>query len=139
MSKNQEQRKKRVPLGVPRLKLSVTERKGYQRRWVNDVGDRLLQAQEGGYEFVTKNDAEFTEPDAGNQNVSVNDKISKVVGTDGTKAYLMEIPLAMYNSDQIAKAKRIDEVENGLKHGDDAHGRTGSDGRYVPREGIKIE
>ena len=139
MADKKEARKQRVPLGVPRLKMSVTERDGFQRRWINDTGGRLAQAEEGGYCFVKREGAEFKEADAKNQNSGVNNCISKVVNSDGTRSYLMEIPMAMYESDQLAKMAKIDELENGLRVGDDAHGKTGRDGRYVPREGIKID
>jgi hypothetical protein len=38
-----EERKKRVPLGVPRTKLTVPTRPGYQRRWINDDAKGRLQ------------------------------------------------------------------------------------------------
>jgi len=132
-------RKKRVPLGVPRLRLAVTGRQGYNRRWVNDKGSRIGQALEGGYNLVPKDGADFKDVDAANRNESLGNAICKTVNSDGSKAYLMEISTAMYNSDQLAKAKNIDTTENGLRRGDDTHGRTGIDGRYVPEEGIKIE
>ena len=85
-----------------------------------------------------RDDVEFTEPDAANRNDSINDAVSKVVNNDGTKAYLMEIPLGYYTADQKEKAKQIDETEDALKQGMDGHGKPGTDGRYIPREGIKI-
>ena len=132
-------RKKRVPLGVQRLKLAVTDRPGYKRRWVNDKAGRLNQAMEGGYNLVARDGAEFKEEDVANRNESLNNAVCKVVNSDGTKAYLMEISTAMYTSDQLAKAKTIDELEDGLRQGEDSHGKTGTDGRYIPTEGIKIE
>jgi hypothetical protein len=48
-----EERKKRVPLGVPRTKLTAPTRPGYQRRWINDdAKGRLQHAKEGGYTHV---------------------------------------------------------------------------------------
>ena len=123
-------RKKRVPLGVQRLKMSVGKRQGFNRRWVNDTGDRLNQAMEGGYNFAPRDGAEFTEEDVSNRNDSINNAISKPVNSGETKAFLMEIPTALYKADQKEKADSINETENGL--------RRGADGRYIPREGIKI-
>jgi hypothetical protein len=131
-------RKKRVPLGVPRLRLQVNARSGYKRRWINDKGGRLTQAMEGGYSLVARDGAEFTEEDAANRNESLNDAMSKTVNSDGTKAYLMEIPISWHTADQAEKAKNINETENGLRVGADTHGKPGADGRYVPEEGIKI-
>ena len=132
-------RKKRVPLGVPRLKMAVDKRDGYKRRWINDSAGRLNQALEGGYNFVPRDDATFKDEDVGNQNTSLNNAMCKVVNSDGTKAYLMEISRSFYESDQLAKEENINKTEDGLRQGADAHGKPGTDGRYVPEEGIKID
>jgi len=131
-------RKKRVPLGVQRLKMAVSKRPGFKRRWVNDTGDRLNQAMEGGYSLVSRDGAEFTEEDVANRNDSLNNAVSKPVNSGEIKAFLMEIPTALYTADQKVKADNINRTEEGLRHGADAHGRPGADGRYIPREGIKI-
>jgi len=132
------ERKKRVPLGVQRLKMAMKNRPGFKRRWVNDKGDRLTQAMEGGYNLVPRDGAEFTEEDVANRNDSLNNAICKPVNSGEIKAYLMEIPTALYKADQKIKADAINETEEGLRRGSDAHGRPGADGRYIPREGIKI-
>jgi uncharacterized membrane-anchored protein len=137
-AKKASSRSKRVPLGVPRLRMSVTERPGYKRRWINDKAGRLNDALSGGYNFVKKDEADFVEPDAANRNEALADAVCKTVNSDGTKAYLMEISTPMYVSDQRAKQTKINELEDGLKQGNDTHGKTGTDGRYVPEEGIKI-
>jgi len=131
-------RKKRIPLGVPRLKMAVNKRPGFNRRWVNDIGDRLNQAMEGGYSLVPRDDAKFTEEDVANRNDSLNNAVSKPVNSGEIKAFLMEIPTALYKADQKAKADSINGTEEGLRRGADAHGQPGADGRYIPREGIKI-
>ena len=133
-----EDRKKRVPLGVPRLRMSVSGRTGFKRRWVNDKGDRISQALEGGYSLVPRDGAEFTEEDVVNRNDSLNNAVSKSVNSGESKAYLMEIPTALYNADQKVKAANINDTEEGLRRGADTHGQPGSDGRYIPKEGIKI-
>lgn len=132
-------RKKRVPLGVPRLKMAVGGREGYHRRWINDDAGRLSNAIEGGYNFVPREDAEFKDEDVNNQNASINNATCKTVNSDGKKAYLMEISNSFYESDQLAKAENIDKTEDGLRIGADVHGKPGTDGRYVPEEGIKID
>ena len=131
-------RKKRVPLGVPRLKMAVSDRLGFKRRWVNDKGNRINEALEGGYSLVPRDGAEYTEEDVNNRNDSLNNAMSKPVNSGESKAYLMEIPTALYNADQKVKADNINETEDGLRRGADTHGQPGSDGRYIPREGIKI-
>ena len=131
-------RKKRVPLGVPRLKMAVSKRPGFKRRWVNDIGDRLNQAMDGGYNLVPRDGAEFTEEDVANRNDSLNNAVSKPVNSGEIKAFLMEIPTALYTADQKVKADNINGTEDGLRRGADTHGKPGADGRYIPREGIKI-
>ena len=131
--KEQPVRKKRVPLGVPRARLAVNDRKGYQRRWINDRDGKILRAQEGGYNFVKSSDAEFRDSDVCN-----SDTNCKVVDSDGTKAYLMEITQEFYDEDQAEKQKMVNLTEEALRHGEDSHGAPGHDGRYIPKEGIKI-
>lgn len=130
--KNQE-RKRRVPLGVPRARLAVNNREGYVRRWINDRDGRILRAQSAGYNFVNRGDVQFVDSDVCN-----TDAISKVVDSDGTKAFLMEISQEFYDEDQKEKGKLVDMTEEALRQGIDSHGAPGRDGRYIPAEGIKI-
>ena len=133
-------RKKRVPLGVARQNLAVSGKHGFQRRWVNDVGNRVKDAIDGGYALVQRDDAEFEDKDVKNHNDSLGNAVSKVVDkTEGTKGYLMEITNILYNADQIAKGKAKHLTEDALRQGADSNGRPGADGRYVPKEGIKIK
>jgi hypothetical protein len=128
-----KERTRRVPLGVPRARLAVNEREGYVRRWINDRDGRILRAQNAGYNFVKREDVEFIDSDVCN-----TDSISKVVNSDGTKAFLMEISKEFYDEDQKEKNKIDDRTEEALRHGIDSHGAPGRDGRYIPKEGIKI-
>jgi len=139
MSGKKAERKKRVPLGVPRQRLQVEGRKGYKRRWINDVEGRVDRAIEGSYSLVQRDDVEFKDKDVVNRNESLNNSVCKTVNKDGTKAYLMEIPITLYNSDQVEKQGEIDKTEDALRVGVDAHGKPGADGRYVPKGGIKIQ
>jgi len=136
----QAARKKRVPLGVPRQRLAVTGRPGFKNRWINDIDGRVDRALEGGYALVQREDAEFKDSDTANRNDDLGGAISKIVNSDGTKAYLMEISTSMYNADQVTKRRALNETEDALRQGADSNGgKPGADGRYVPREGIKIK
>lgn len=130
-------RRKRVPLGVPRLKMNAPQRPGYVRRWVNDNPGRLDAAQQGGYEFVVGESAS-----EGGATDGMGAKISRIVGTrDGgapITAYLMETKQEWYEEDQKSKQAIVDETEAALKRGQDSHGQPGVDGRYVPEGGISI-
>jgi hypothetical protein len=130
--------KKRTPLGVPRQRLAVNGRPGYKRRWINAVDGRVDRALEGGYKLVAKADADFIDSDTANRNDSLDNSMSKMVNSDGTKAYLMEIPIVHYTADQKEKQGMIDQTEDALRGGVDPHGKPGAGGRYIPKEGIKI-
>lgn len=131
-------RSTRVPLGVARSKLSVPVRPGYQRRWVNDTEGRLLQAQQGGYQFAVDQSLQIGSPDIDNENRDLGARVSRVVDkSTGQKAYLMEIKEEFYQEDQAAKKKAVKAKDDLIKNGkldDDAD-------RYVPDKGrgISIE
>lgn len=104
-------RKKRVPLGS-RNRLRYPERKGYVRRVFNDDHDRIQQALDAGYEFVTDH-LPGGDPRAGDA-TQVGSKVMKEVGS-GMKGYLMEIPEEYYKEDQKAKQERIALLESQMK------------------------
>lgn len=137
-SREETGRSARVPLGVARSKLSVPTRQGYKRRWVNDTEGRLMNAQNGGYEFATDQSLQIGAQDIDNENRDLGARISRVVDkSTGQKAYLMEIKEEFYQEDQLVKAKAVAEKDNLIKHGkldDDAE-------RYIPDKGrgISIE
>lgn len=138
MSRETTGRSTRVPLGVARSKLSVPERPGYKRRWINDTEGRLLNAQQGGYEYATDQSLQIGALDVDNENRDLGARISRVVDkSTGQKAYLMEIKEEFYKEDQATKAKAIKAKDDLIKHGklDD------DDSRYVPDKGkgISIE
>lgn len=133
-----KERKKRVPLGVPRSKLTVPQRAGYNRRWINDDSKgRLQHAIEGGYTYVTDPNLRVGEDGAADKPDS---RVSRIVGRgEGNKplrAFLMEIPSEMYQEDQASKQSALDEVDRAIRKG-----RLRSDGeehRYVPEDGRGI-
>lgn len=135
MSREDTGRSKRVPLGVARSKLSVPDRPGYKRRWVNDTEGRLAYAEQGGYEFVSDSKLQIGSPDVDNENRDLGARVSRVVDkSTGQKAYLMEIKEEFYEEDQAAKRKAVKAKDDLIKHGklDD------DEGRYVPDKGKGI-
>ena len=125
-------RAERVPLGSYRQKLTAPERAGFHRRWINDNGDRIVQAEAGGYQFV---EDERDRDEAGR---GVKRFMTVGVKEDGSplKAYLMEIRQEFFDEDQKAKQSKIDEVEAAIKRG-----KVESEDQskfYVPTEGISI-
>lgn len=137
MARTQADRKERIPLGTPRSKLAVGKREGFQRRWVNDAGGRISNAEEGGYQFVQ--DGQAKPQDGGNSDLGT--RVSRIVGTkeDGSplRSYLMEISEEFYQDDQRAKLKAVDEVDAAIRRG--SLNEKPDDNRYVPKHGIKVE
>lgn len=144
-AKRDNKRKERVPLGTMRQKGSIANRspdKVY--RWINDVPGRIEAAKLGGYEHVYE--GEVGSVGDGNdlsQGTSVGTAVNRALSTanpDGSpmRRYLMQIDKDLYDSDQQAKVRDIQETEAALKRGQDIKGAPGVDGRYIPREGISI-
>lgn len=136
-------RRKRVPLGVPDMKLdvpNVNDHPDYVYRWINDKPGRLQNAYNAGYEFV-----EDPTLEVGTGTVSGNaehgSRVSRHVGKDEhgrpLHAFLMRIRKDWYDEDQAKKQAAIDEIDNAIRNGQ-LNEKTG-DGRYIPKEGIKYK
>jgi hypothetical protein len=127
---------KRVPFGAHRTKLQVEDGiTGYRLRWFNDLDGRLDRAQEGGYEFVGREEVPSLGQGALHQdNSDVNSKVSKVVSRGTGKpvrAYLMKIKEAWYQEDQNAKEDVNRRVDDSLRSG--APGGNVVENQYVPK------
>jgi len=136
----EEQRQERVPVGVPRRKLTVGGKcpPNKVRRWFNDKPGRIEQALDGGYAFVRDKMKVGDGPVDGNQ--SMGQAMSRQVGTedDGRPitAYLMEIDRELHEQDQAAKQAVVDRVDQMIGAGKFKEGP--GDNRYVPPGGIRI-
>lgn len=134
-------RKERIPLGTVRQKLSAPSVDGKVRRWINDDGGRIPMAEQGGYEFVTDDGLKIGETNLGSGNQDLGSRVSRIVGTKANgeplRAYLMEIDKDSYDEDQAAKAAKIKETDDQIRHGNIE--RKPDDGRYVPRDGINYK
>jgi|TARA_R100001530_G_scaffold413_3_gene631 hypothetical protein len=129
-------RKERIPLGGMKLKLSAPQRAGFERRWFNDNGNRIMDAMNAGYEFVHDGTTqeEMDEPKT---------RIHKVVGVlpngHPMHAYLMETKEEFYKADQGTKAAAIDETEAAMRRGS-TPGQSEQERRYIPEgRGISIQ
>jgi hypothetical protein len=117
-------RRARIPLGTPQTKLGAKVPKGMVGRWVNDVGARVQQALNAGYEFIN---------DAGTTGSRESGRVQIVgVKEDGSPmhGYLMAIPEDWHKEDQAAKQKPLDafeaEIRRGIPQGADAQGEAGA-------------
>lgn len=139
--KRGQDRSKRVPLGVPRMKLTaqnIPEDK--QARWINDKAGRLSDALRGSYEFINK-EGIVVGTGYEDENEDMGSRVSRVVGheDDGTPivAYLMVIDKDLYEKDQAKKMEQVDMVDTAIKGGEFLE--KPGDGRYIPKEGINIQ
>lgn len=113
---------KRTPLGVARQKLvlnSLDDPK-HHYHWINDMGTRIEDALNGGYSFVSAEEAgEVGVRDVVATNTDLGSGVSKVVerGT-GRRAFLMRIPMAIYLKDQADKQVQVDEIDKAIRGGD---------------------
>jgi hypothetical protein len=119
-----EKRKTRKPLFQrgPQA-ISGDKDKDYHYRFVNDIGSRVYNFQEAGYEFVS--DSELAVGDS--RVIDPNDISSRkrVVSNDGTVSYLMRIKKEFYDEDQTTKMEHVDESETSMKR-DASQGMYGS-------------
>ena len=139
--KKQEARKKRLPLGVPRAKLSFDVPDGFVGRIVNDTPGRLEQARDGGYEPVLDRDGKQLGQDNGNSDLGSG--VSRIVGKgeygEPIRGHLMMIRKDLYDQDQKAKMEEVDQVDEAIKNGGSQFGTKQNpvDGKYVDQ--VKIQ
>lgn len=76
-----------------RLGLSTSAPEGWEWRWFNDVGDRIIRAQADGWRFVSREDAGMSDS-VGRGNDAIGDRVSKTTTLGGApiETILMEIP-----------------------------------------------
>ena len=76
-----EEREERIPLGRHRRKLNIDKQDpDYKYRWINDDGSRLIDASNGGYEFVLREATVVGEGGIENEYQGSDSRISKPVG-----------------------------------------------------------
>lgn len=118
--------------GMPKagdLQMTVPQRVGWARRWVNDNPGRLQKFLKKGWDFVKS-------PETGENWVLVVNK--NISSAGGLRGYVMEIPLQFYAEDQEAKQESLDALDAAIYGG--THNEEPDDKRYVPRSTpIKVE
>jgi hypothetical protein len=127
----------RIPMSVPQLKLAVPEIPGYRCRWMRGDAQRIMQAKQGGYEFVTRDEVNLNTFGLGNGEDSdgstdLGNRVSIAAGgsdtADGQAArmYLMKIPNEFWDQDSQLAAERQEAVAAQLR-GDDGFSKAGMD------------
>lgn len=137
-----KRRRERIPLGVPRRKLTWDHQdENYEYRvFHNRPGkpNRVNDALAAGYEFV-KDDRHMGDEDVSNEmGASTDSRVTHIVGEgengEPLKGYLMRIPKEWYDEDQQKKWDIIDEREKQMMRGIDKEGKPGVGGRYLPTD-----
>jgi hypothetical protein len=107
----------RTPFGVNgKLTLGVTKIPGYHLHWIADYPGRLEQAEENGYEYVSKKDVKRSRSsdDAG-------DRVTCISGSHDTgkplTLHLMKIRDEWYKENQEFYAARTRAIEQQIKAG----------------------
>jgi hypothetical protein len=111
-----EEKQKRVPINGQRNHFSDEglDTKNFHYCWVNDVinnnDDNTYKYVQAGYEFVLKDEGGkyITDPDRGSSMTGL--KVSKPVGA-GRTAFLMRVPIELYEQDLEAYHAEIDNRE----------------------------
>ena len=90
------------------------DRANFEYRFVNDIGARISNFKQAGYEFVEDPDLQVGDSRVNDSSDIGSAKV--VTSNDGTKSYLMRIKKEWYNEDQAAKMAQIDELETQMKN-----------------------
>jgi len=114
-----EKRKKRQKVeGGFRSKLAVPEflkEDGYNFRWVNDLGNRIVDMLSRGWEYVENTGHDIGE-DLSGGNIDIGNRIGVYAGTKANGQplimYLMKIEEELYKEDFEAKQERVDRIED---------------------------
>jgi hypothetical protein len=116
----QPKRRRRASVGGHAMKLNATTRSGHQRRWFNDDGNRIADAHELGYDFVSEKGLKTDDPTS---------RISRLVGTkpngDPLHAYLMETPDELYAEGQAEREAHNRQIDEAITAGVDSTGQIG--------------
>jgi hypothetical protein len=111
-------RRRRASVGGHALKLSAPTREGVTRRWVNDDGNRIAEARELGYDFVSETGIQTADPGS---------HISRLVGTKANgeplHAHLMETPNELYAEGVAEKEAANRLIDEAITAGRDSTGR----------------
>jgi hypothetical protein len=102
-------RVKRTPVTERQILTVKGKEPGYQYRFVNDTGDRVVQFQDMGYEVVGAKDVKVG--DRRIEGSAVEGSVAQVSVGQGVKAVVMRQKDEFYLEDQSAKQARVNELE----------------------------
>lgn len=106
-----EQSRKRIPLGTRNV-LTAPKKVGFERRFINDVGDRVQTFIDAGWNVVT--DGSKVGDDKAGVASTIGSTVNPSVG-GGNRGVLVEIPRELYEADRAESQKKIAKVENEIR------------------------
>jgi hypothetical protein len=107
------ERVRRTPMGARNVLNVAGKDSNYEYRVVNDVGDRVAEMQERGYEIDSDNKIKVGDRRVANPTASGTPNQVSVGG--GTKAFVMRIKKEWYDDDQKEKMKQVDATEQTIR------------------------
>lgn len=115
----------RVPFGSAMMQLNATDIEGYHLHWLNDwhpqMADRIRQAQQAGYKFVTQQEVETAQLLGASTSDLSGERVSRIVGTRPTgepiTSYLMKIPTAWWMEHQNKGLEHAAKVDTAIRRG----------------------
>lgn len=110
---------KRVPLYKQRNIMTVSDRTGYVRRWVNDIPGRIEKFLKAGWTVVEDHE-QVGDPSVEKRNVSLGSGSRMHVGNDRLRnkpvqAILMEIRKEYYDEDRRYHDAKVDEADASMR------------------------
>lgn len=111
-------RKKRTPVGSRNVLTVEGKDPDYVYRFVNDVGDRIPQFLDAGYELVDA--ATHRVGDRRVNSASAEGSHAQATVGLGQKAFVMRIHKDLYAEDQKTKQEHVDKLERSLQNPDGA-------------------
>ena len=133
-------RRKRNTFNGTQTKISVNKTiPGYHLHVFTDVGGRIQDALDNGYEFVSPAEVGGVSENVVSRNGDLGDRIRYLVNprAEGSEqyGYLMKQRQEWYEEDQMALQEKNNKIDNAIRKGK----ITGSDPSfYVPAGGIKV-
>ena len=128
--------RKRIPMALPTLKLSVPEIPGYKSYWFRGAPGRIQQALAAGYEFVERDEVELNNYGLANSydtdgNTDMGTRVSVATGdgSDGpqnSRLYLMKIKEELWEEDEAEVAKKHEGIAAQMR-GDKGFAAAGAD------------
>jgi hypothetical protein len=128
----------RIPFGQAALKLSSSVIPGMHLHWISEwhpnMPDRLNQAIQAGYTFVTRQEVQTAPLLGGGTTSDLSERVSRIGGVkpDGSPnpIYLMKIDFTYWIEHQQPVWDRADRIDQTIKRGQ--FERQQGDRRYIP-------